>query len=103
MASRMLVGSRKGLLIFAPNGTGWEIAQQAFLGQPVSMAMHDPRDGALYAALNLGHFGAKLHRSEIELAGEGWNEFFNGVSLARNVTYRECVVPTEQTKYPSAF
>lgn len=64
MASRMLVGSRKGLLIFEPKGKSWEIARQAFLGQPVSMAMHDPRDGALYVALNLGHFGAKLHRSD---------------------------------------
>lgn len=72
MASRMLVGSRKGLFIFEPKGRGWAIAQQAFLGQPVSMAMHDPRDGALYAALHLGHFGAKLHRSDD--GGASWTE-----------------------------
>ncbi|HVT50084.1 MAG TPA: hypothetical protein VHE77_00860 [Dongiaceae bacterium] len=72
MASRMLVGSRKGLLIFEQKGKSWEIAQQAFLGQPVSMAMHDPRDGTLYAALNLGHFGAKLHHSDD--GGARWSE-----------------------------
>jgi hypothetical protein len=68
----MLVGSRKGLLIFEPEAKGWALARQAFLGQPVSMAMHDPRDGALYAALNLGHFGAKLHRSDD--GGATWTE-----------------------------
>jgi photosystem II stability/assembly factor-like uncharacterized protein len=73
MASRMLVGSRKGLLILEPQGTGeWHIAQQAFLGSPVTMVMHDPRDNALYCALNLGHFGAKMHRSDD--GGETWVE-----------------------------
>ena len=43
-----------------------------FLGEPVSVALHDRRDGALYAALNLGHFGVKLHRKD---AGAGaWTE-----------------------------
>jgi photosystem II stability/assembly factor-like uncharacterized protein len=69
----MLVGSRKGLLILEPQGGGeWRIARQAFLGSPVTMVMHDPRDGALYCALNLGHFGAKLHRSDD--GGASWTE-----------------------------
>ena len=73
MASRMLVGSRKGLFILEPEGkAAWRIAREAFLGQPVSMVMHDPRDGALYVALNLGHFGAKLHRSDD--GGTSWTE-----------------------------
>lgn len=73
MASRMLVGSRKGLFILEPQAKpAWRIAQQAFLGQPVSMVLHDPRDGAIYAALNLGHFGAKLHRSDD--GGANWTE-----------------------------
>ncbi len=33
-----------------------------FVGDPVTMSLVDPRDGATYAALNLGHFGVKLHR-----------------------------------------
>jgi hypothetical protein len=72
MASRMLVGSRKGLFVLEPAGGEWKIAQQAFLGQPVSQVLHDPRDGSLYCALNLGHFGAKLHRSDD--GGATWTE-----------------------------
>src|SRR5262245_22272785 len=72
MASRMLVGSRKGLFILEPKGREWQIVEQAFMGQPVSMVLEDPRDGALYCALNLGHFGAKLHRSDDR--GESWTE-----------------------------
>src|ERR1700742_4678610 len=73
MASRMLVGSRKGLFVLEAEGkAAWRIARQAFLGQPASMVMHDPRDGALYVALNLGHFGAKLHRSDD--GGVTWTE-----------------------------
>ena len=34
-----------------------------FRSDPVSMVLPAP-DGALYAALNLGHFGVKLHRSD---------------------------------------
>src|SRR5690242_2416759 len=72
MASRMLVGSRKGLFVLEPKGSEWKIAQQAFLGQPVTQVLHDPRDGSLYVALNLGHFGAKLHRSDD--GGGTWTE-----------------------------
>ena len=30
----------------------------------VTLALHDPRDGTDYAALNHGHFGIKLHRRD---------------------------------------
>jgi hypothetical protein len=36
------------------------------------MLLHDPRDGALYAAEALGHFGVKLQRSRD--GGETWQE-----------------------------
>ena len=66
MARVLHVGSRKGLLTFSPAAGpgGWALADTAFLGEPVSALLPDPRDGALYAALNLGHFGVKLHRSD---------------------------------------
>ena len=35
----------------------------SFLGDNVTLTAHDRRDGSLYAALNHGHFGVKLHRS----------------------------------------
>jgi photosystem II stability/assembly factor-like uncharacterized protein len=66
------VATRKGLLRFEPEGDGWRLARQDFLGEPVSMLLADPRDGRLYAALHLGHFGPKLWRSAD--AGENWEE-----------------------------
>ena len=48
-----------------------------FLGEPVAVALSDGRDGALYAALNLGHFGVKLHRRDVGGASgsnAGWTE-----------------------------
>jgi photosystem II stability/assembly factor-like uncharacterized protein len=62
---RLIVGTRKGLFVFDADGSGtrrWRQAAHHFVGEPVSSALVDPRDGTLYAALNLGHFGVKLHR-----------------------------------------
>ena len=76
MQNRLLVSTRKGLFIINQRKVGdprrWVIDKTAFIGDPVSFAMRDPRDGALYAALNLGHFGSKLHRSRD--GGESWQE-----------------------------
>jgi hypothetical protein len=64
MSDRLYVGTRKGLFLFERNGRGeWRIGPTAFLGDPVSYVLADERDGTIYAALNLGHFGVKLHRS----------------------------------------
>jgi hypothetical protein len=62
MSDRLLVGTRKGLFTFE-RGERWSITGRAFLGDPVSMVLFDARSGMLHAALNLGHFGVKLHRS----------------------------------------
>jgi photosystem II stability/assembly factor-like uncharacterized protein len=64
MSDRLIVGTRKGLFEFAWNDGAFGIGPGTphFLGEPVTMALLDPRDGTLYAALNLGHFGVKLHR-----------------------------------------
>jgi hypothetical protein len=72
MSERMLVATRKGLFTLTRTKSGWSIASTAFLGSPVSNVLHDARDGAIYAALNLGHFGAKLHRSDD--GGKHWRE-----------------------------
>jgi len=61
---RALIATRKGLFELERSASGWRIAATHFLGEPVSMALHDRRDGTLYAALNLGHFGVKLHRRD---------------------------------------
>lgn len=72
MASLLHVATRKGLMTFGEDTNGWRLRNTAFLGDPVSAVLSDPRDGALYAALNLGHFGVKLHRSDD--GGESWQE-----------------------------
>ncbi len=66
------VATRKGLFRLAPGSRGWKVERVSFLGDPVSMLLDDARDGALYAALNLGHFGVKLHRSDDR--GRSWTE-----------------------------
>ena len=72
MADVFYVASRKGLFTYKRNGKDWKAGAPAFLGEPVSAVLKDKRDGALYAALNLGHFGAKLHRSDDD--GATWKE-----------------------------
>ena len=64
MSDRILVATRKGLFHVRRENSAWRVAQADFLGDPVTMVLADARDGALYAALEHGHFGAKLHRSD---------------------------------------
>ena len=71
MSDRLYVGTRKGLFELMPQrGGGWDIAEAHFLGDPVSAVLAQP-DGTLYAALDLGHFGAKLWRRDPSSA---WRE-----------------------------
>lgn len=73
MSDRLYVGTRKGLFVCVRKGRGeWKVERTSFLGDPVTYVLPDARDGALYAALNLGHFGVKLHRSED--GGESFQE-----------------------------
>ena len=60
----LLLATRKGLFIAERAGAGFRIVRTAFLADPVSMVLADPRDGAWYAALDHGHSGVKLHRSD---------------------------------------
>src|SRR5450631_1477704 len=72
MAHLLLVGTRKGLFVVRGAGTHWQIDPPHFAGEPVSQVLVDPRDGAWYVALRLGHFGVKLHRSNDR--GARWEE-----------------------------
>jgi hypothetical protein len=73
MSGTILVSTRKGLFKIQRRGPlDWRVDTIAFLADNVSMALADPRDGAWYAALDHGHFGAKLHRSLDE--GAAWEE-----------------------------
>lgn len=64
MTDRFRVATHKGVFTFVRDGGSWKQEQVAFLGENATIVMRDPRDGAVYAALALGHFGVKLHRSD---------------------------------------
>jgi hypothetical protein len=51
-------------------GADWAVTAHHFAGDPVTQAMTDPRNGHWYAALRLGHFGAKLRKSTDQ--GRNW-------------------------------
>jgi len=71
MADRILVSTRKGLFDVTRKDRSWKVSKGAFLGDNVTLALHDRRDGTDYAALNHGHFGVKLHRKD---KGGEWRE-----------------------------
>ena len=72
MSDTLFVSTRKGLFTVARSGAGWRIGDDiAFLGDNVTLAMHDPRTGNDFAALDHGHFGVKLHRRK---PGGAWEE-----------------------------
>src|SRR5258708_7402103 len=72
MANTLHVSTRKGLFELRRGSKDWSIARVPFLGDSVSLSLFDARDGSLYAALGLGHFGVKLRRSRDR--GETWDE-----------------------------
>lgn len=62
---RLHLGTRKGYLAFRRAARGdWRLDRSAFVGDPVSQLLPDPRGNRLYAAMDLGHFGVKLRVSE---------------------------------------
>lgn len=72
MGLTVRVATRKGLFTLTDDGGRWRVGPPAFLGDPVVAVLDDARDGSLHAALNLGHFGVKLHRSGD--GGRSWQE-----------------------------
>lgn len=75
MSDRFLVATRKGLFTVQRGHSRlspWTIIAEAFLGDNVSMVLPDRRDGSIWAALDHGHFGAKLHVSKD--GGATWAE-----------------------------
>ncbi len=69
---QLLVATRKGLFVLQGSARQWSITAHHFKGEPVSQVLVDPRDASWYAALNLGHFGVKLHKSTDQ--GKTWAE-----------------------------
>ncbi|MDX1389629.1 MAG: exo-alpha-sialidase [Acidobacteriota bacterium] len=72
MSEQALVATRKGVFTIGRVNGGWTVVGSAFVGDRATNVLHDSRDGTLYAAFDLGHFGVKLQRSED--GGESWDE-----------------------------
>lgn len=72
METSAWIATRKGLFEMRRRGGAWSIGKVSFLGEPVSMVLPPTATGRMLAALNLGHFGVKLHASDNR--GESWRE-----------------------------
>lgn len=70
MSDRAWIATRKGLLDYRIEDSGWRVAALHFPADPVTAILE--HDGIVFAALNLGHFGPKLFRSEN--GGQVWEE-----------------------------
>ncbi len=68
----LLLGTRKGLVIYRLQDGQWTYDNTHFLGIPVSYACVDPRNGYWWAGLDHGHWGCKLHYSTDQ--GGKWTE-----------------------------
>ena len=69
MKTLALIATRKGLFKLDQKHS---LSLLAFDGVPVSMVLASAQHPIWYAALDHGHFGVKLHRSDN--AGENWQE-----------------------------
>ena len=72
MNDRAWVATRKGLFELRHSAGRWAIAKHSFIGEPVSMLLPPQASGRVLAALNLGHFGVKVHASDD--SGQTWHE-----------------------------
>lgn len=64
MANIILLGTRKGTVLFDRTNSTWQPRPISHQGVPVCYAACDPRDGTLWASLDHGHWGPKLSRSQ---------------------------------------
>jgi photosystem II stability/assembly factor-like uncharacterized protein len=70
MASRILVGTRKGTFIVEKTGGSWRPRLSGHAGTGANFVARDPYTGRLWALLGHGHWGAKLSISDDE--GATW-------------------------------
>ena len=95
MSKRCHVATRKSLFTLERGQNGWAITHANFLGDNVTLVMHDPRSGSLLAALNHGHFGVKLHRSQDQ--GATWQEITSPKYPEKPADYVPKTPPAEGT------
>ena len=68
----LLLGTRKGLIVYKNSNNKWTFDKVHFKGIAVSIATADSNTGHWWACLDHGHWGVKLHRSKDE--GKTWEE-----------------------------
>jgi hypothetical protein len=95
MSTRCHVATRKGLFTVDRGASGWAITRASFLGDNVTLVMHDARSGMLLAALNHGHFGSKVHRSRD--GGATWQEIDTPKYPEKPADYVPKTTPAEGT------
>jgi hypothetical protein len=93
MSTRCHIATRKGLFTLDRHASGWAISRTHFLGDNCTLVMHDPRTGDLYAALNHGHFGIKMHRSRD--GGLTWSEIATPTYPQKPADYKPKSTPLE--------
>lgn len=98
MSTKLYLGTRKGLLEAVRGPGGWEITRMSFLGVQVPMLLPDGRDGTIYAAVEHGHFGTKMHASND--GGATWEERASPTYPAKPDDYPEVVNPMSQEPVP---
>ena len=115
MKSKLILGTRKGLLILKNNGQSWGLAQQVYDGIPFSYALQDARTGTLWACADHGHWGQKLYRSDDDGAtfaevpapkypedAVAYNLWADGAEMPAKVTYLWTITPGS-TDQPGKF
>lgn len=80
MSGRILVGTRKGTFLVDKVNGRWRPSLAGHAGMGVNFAARDPLTGTMWALLGLGHWGAKLSRSQDD--GKTWED-------APQITYPE--------------
>jgi len=71
VSDKLVVATKKGVFTIERQ-RGWTLTRGSLLGQNAPVVLPDSRDGSIYAAVALGHFGPKMHRSRD--GGATWEE-----------------------------
>lgn len=91
MSDMILLGTRKGTVIFGRSNSTWQPRPIQHAGIPVCYAARDPRDGTLWASLDHGHWGPKLSRSRD--GGATWEDL-SSVKYPAGARYIVKYLPT---------
>ncbi|HNZ57615.1 MAG TPA: hypothetical protein PKL58_09690 [Methylophilaceae bacterium] len=90
MSNLILLGTRKGTVIFDRINAKWRPRPISHAGIPVCYAARDARDGTLWASLDHGHWGPKLSRSRD--GGATWQDV--SVKYPKDARYIVKYLPT---------